>query len=191
LRNHYQWRLAGIELITGINLSVRNLQDLNFPDRIAASLKAWQIEPQWLELEITESGIMNDPLRALKILTRLDEMGVRLAIDDFGTGYSSLAYLKQFPVDEVKIDRSFVTDMLHDESNSVIVKSTIDLGHNLGMKVVAEGVENVECLNLLKSLGCDAAQGYYISRPLEAEAFVQWLAQRSAQPPVKGFLSRV
>ena len=179
LRNHYQWRLSGIELTTGINLSVRNLQDLDFPDRIAASLKAWQTQPHWLELEITESVIMNDPARALKILTQLDEMGVRLTIDDFGTGYSSLAYLKRLPVDEVKIDRSFVTDMLHDESNSVIVKSTIDLGHNLGMKVVAEGVENLECLNLLKTLGCDAAQGYYISRPLAADIFVQWLRQRT------------
>lgn len=179
LRNYYQWRLSGIELVTGINLSMRNLQDLDFPDRIAASLKAWEIEPHWLELEITESVIMNDPTRALKILTQLDEMGVRLAIDDFGTGYSSLAYLKRLPVDEVKIDRSFVTDMLHDESNSVIVKSTIDLGHNLGMKVVAEGVENLECFNLLKTLGCDAVQGYYISRPLAADLFIQWLRQRT------------
>lgn len=178
MRNHYQWRLVGVELIIGVNLSVRNLQDMDLPDRIGASLKAWKIEPQWLELEITESGIMNDPVRALKILTRLDEMGVRLAIDDFGTGYSSLAYLKRLPVDEVKIDRSFVTDMLRDSSNSVIVKSTIDLGHNLGMKVVAEGVEDIECLDMLTALGCDAAQGYYISRPLESDAFLRWLSQR-------------
>lgn len=192
LRNYYQWRLSGIELVTGINLSMRNLQDLDFPDRIAASLKAWEIEPHWLELEITESVIMNDPARALKILTQLDEMGVRLAIDDFGTGYSSLAYLKRLPVDEVKIDRSFVTDMLHDESNSVIVKSTIDLGHNLGMKVVAEGVENLECFNLLKTLGCDAAQGFYISRPLAADLFVQWLKQRtrSPQPDTVGLIGK-
>lgn len=180
LRNHYQWRLVGVELITSVNLSVRSLQVLDLPDRIAASLKAWKIEPQWLELEITESGIMNDPVRALKILTRLDEMGVRLAIDDFGTGYSSLAYLKRLPVDEVKIDRSFVTDMLRDGSNSVIVKSTIDLGHNLGMKVVAEGVEDIECLNMLTALGCDAAQGYYISRPIESDAFLLWFSQRQA-----------
>lgn len=185
LCRHYRWRLAGVELITGVNLSMRNLQDLDFPNRVAANLKAWEIEPQWLELEITESVIMNDPIRALQILSRLDEMGVRLAIDDFGTGYSSLAYLKRLPVDEVKIDRSFVMDMLHDESNSVIVQSTIDLGHNLGLKVVAEGVENVECLNLLRSLGCDAAQGYYISRPLEADAFVKWLVQWSAHLPAR------
>ena len=185
LRTHYQWRLSGIELVTGINLSARNLHDLDFPDKVAASLNAMQIKPQWLELEITESAIMSDPARALAILTRLDEMGVQLALDDFGTGYSSLAYLKRLPVDEVKIDQSFVTDMLNDASNAVIVKSTIDLGHNLGMKVVAEGVENVECLNLLRSLGCDAAQGYYISRPLEADAFLKWLAHRSAKSSVE------
>ncbi len=181
LRRHCRLRLAGIELITGVNLSMRNLQDLDFPNKVAVNLNAREIEPQWLELEITESVIMNDPVRALNILSSLDEMGVRLAIDDFGTGYSSLAYLKRLPVDEVKIDRSFVMDMLHDEGNSVIVQSTIDLGHNLGLKVVAEGVENVECLNLLKSLGCDAAQGYYISRPLEADAFVKWLTQWPTQ----------
>lgn len=185
LRNHYKWRLSGVELITSINLSMRNLQDLDFPERVATALKAWKIEPRWFELEITESAIMNDPIRALKVLALLDKMGVRLALDDFGTGYSSLAYLKRLPVDEVKIDRSFVKDMLHDESNAVIVKSTIDLGHNLDKTVVAEGVEDLECLNLLRSLGCDSAQGYYISRPLDSEAFLIWLARRTARPLVQ------
>lgn len=185
LRNHYEWRLSGVELITSINLSMRNLQDLEFPDRVATALKTWKVEPQSFELEITESAIMNDPNRALKVLARLDEMGVRLSLDDFGTGYSSLAYLKRLPVDEVKIDRSFVKDMLHDESNAVIVKSTIDLGHNLGKTVVAEGVEDLECLNLLRTLGCDSAQGYYISRPLDSEAFLAWLGRRTARPLVQ------
>jgi len=177
LSRNYRWRMAGIQQIISVNLSVRNLQDLDFPNRIAAQLLNWKVAPQWLEFEITESVIMRDPVRALKILSQLDEMGVRLSIDDFGTGYSSLAYLKRLPVDEVKIDRSFVMDMLQDEGDAVIVQSTIDLGHNLGLKVVAEGVESQACLDRLKTLGCDAAQGYFISRPLEEHAFEVWLRQ--------------
>jgi diguanylate cyclase (GGDEF)-like protein len=189
LRQHSQWCQQNVELITAVNLSVRNLQDLDLPDKISARLEAWGVAPQWLELEITESAIMSDPARAQKVLSRLDEMGVRLSIDDFGTGYSSLAYLKRLPVDEVKIDRSFISDMLRDESSATIVKSTIDLGHNLGIKVVAEGVENTECWKLLRAQGCDSAQGYFISRPMTGENLVAWLAQWSAQPRIKGLVA--
>lgn len=189
LRQHHLWQQQGIELITAVNLSVRNLQDLDFPDKVTDRLQIWSVAPQWLEMEITESVIMSDPTRAQKVLMRLDSMGVQLSIDDFGTGYSSLAYLKRLPVDEVKIDRSFVSDMLRDESNATIVKSTIDLGHNLGLKVVAEGVENLECWNLLRSQGCDAAQGYYISQPITGDNLATWLAQWNAQPRIKGLVS--
>ena len=129
---------------------------------------------------------MNDPARAQQVLMRLDGMGVQLSIDDFGTGYSSLAYLKQLPVDEIKIDRSFVMDMLQDGSNRTIVQSTIDLGHNLGLKVVAEGVEDLECWNLLRSQGCDSAQGYYISRPMPGEEMLAWLTKWAERPRIMG-----
>lgn len=186
LRQHHQWRQAGVELVIAANLSARNLQDMDLPAKVAARLSAWHVSPQWLELEITESAIMGDPVRAQKILSQLDDMGVQLTIDDFGTGYSSLAYLKQLPVDEIKIDRSFVMDMLQDGSNRTIVQSTIDLGHNLGLKVVAEGVEDQECWNLLRSQGCDSAQGYYISRPMPGEEMLTWLAKWAARPRIMG-----
>ncbi|MBI5613037.1 MAG: EAL domain-containing protein [Gammaproteobacteria bacterium] len=168
LRQQHEWARAGIKLMLAVNLSARNLQDLQLPDKIAKLLRTWQIRPEWLELEITESAIMADPTRALKILTSLHAMGIHLSIDDYGTGYSSLAYLRRLPVNELKIDRSFVKGMTHDESNAVIVQSTIDLGHNLGLRVAAEGVENLGILELLKKLGCNAAQGYYLSQPLPA-----------------------
>ncbi len=169
LRQQHAWTRTGIKLVVAVNLSARNLQDLDLPDKIAGLLKTWSVGPEWLELEITESAIMADPTRALKVLTALHVMGVRLTIDDYGTGYSSLAYLRRLPVNELKIDRSFVRNMTHDESNAVIVRSTIDLGHNLGLGVVAEGVETLGTLEMLKSLGCDAAQGHYLSKPLPAD----------------------
>jgi EAL domain-containing protein (putative c-di-GMP-specific phosphodiesterase class I) len=119
---------------------------------------------------------MDDADHALEVLTRLDAMGVRLSIDDFGTGYSSLSYLKRLPVDEIKIDRSFVMDMKSDNNDAIIVRSTIDLAHNMGLRVVAEGVENAEALGYLGTLGCDMAQGYFISRPVPYEDLVSWLA---------------
>jgi len=169
LRQQHDWARAGVKLVLAVNLSARNLQDSQLPDKIAALLRTWSIQPQWLELEITESAIMIDPVHALKILTALHVMGIRLTIDDYGTGYSSLAYLRRLPVNELKIDRSFVKDMATDESSAMIVRSTIDLGHNLGLRVVAEGVENLATLEMLKSLGCNAAQGHYLSKPLPAD----------------------
>jgi len=128
-------------------------------------------------LEITESAIMDDPVRAQLTLERLHSMGVELAIDDFGTGYSSLAYLKRLPVDELKIDKSFVMNMEHDADDAKIVKSTIDLGHNMGLRVVAEGLETLAVWNLLRQMGCDQAQGYFMSKPMPGDRFVEWLEQ--------------
>jgi EAL domain-containing protein (putative c-di-GMP-specific phosphodiesterase class I) len=146
----------------------------------------WDVDPPRLELEITESAIMANPEHALEGLTRLSEMGVRLSIDDFGTGYSSLAYVKRFPVDEIKIDRTFVIDMAVNENDSAIVRSIIDLAHNLGMSVVAEGVENRETWDLLAELGCDLAQGFYVSRAVPEAALTQWLDRRRTERTVVG-----
>jgi EAL domain-containing protein (putative c-di-GMP-specific phosphodiesterase class I) len=128
-----------------------------------------------LTLEVTESSVMSDPDRIIAILTRLDELHVRLSVDDFGTGYSSLSYLQRLPVREVKIDRSFVMSLGQRDSDLAIVRTIVDLGSNLGLTVVAEGVEDAEAYNRLAELGCDLAQGYLLSRPLPAAAFVEWL----------------
>lgn len=175
LRQCAQWRDAGMGMHVAVNLSMRNLHDPQLPDAILQLLAQWNLEPAWLEVEITESALAADPGRALEILTRLSEMGVRIAIDDFGTGYSSLAYLKRLPADEIKIDKSFVFGMATDENDATIVRSTIDLGHNLGLKVVAEGIEDQAAWNLLEEWGCDFAQGYFLSRPLAAPEFATWL----------------
>ncbi len=186
LRQCADWREAGLDLGVAVNLSARNLPEPQLADNIALLLKAWDVQPDWLELEITESAIMTDPVRALNILTRLDAMGVRLVIDDFGTGYSSLSYLKRLPVDTIKIDKSFVMHMATDKNDEVIVRSTIDLAHNLGLRVVAEGVEQQEAWEMLKELDCDMAQGYYISPPLAATEFSAWLQESPWQASAIG-----
>jgi diguanylate cyclase (GGDEF)-like protein/PAS domain S-box-containing protein len=177
LRQCSLWQREGIELHVAVNLSMRNLQDPRLPDTLVNFLSRWNLEPTWVELEITESALAADPERAMKILTRFSVMGMRIAIDDFGTGYSSLAYLKRLPVDEIKIDKSFVLGMATDENDATIVRSTIDLGHNLGLKVVAEGIEDQATWNLLAAWGCDLAQGYFLSHPLPATDFVAWLRE--------------
>jgi len=169
------WRRGGAELTVSVNLSVRDLLDRDLPSEIGRMLTAHGLPPDALKLEITESMIMSDPDRALATIATLRDAGVRISVDDFGTGYSSLAYLKRLPINELKIDRSFVSPMLHDESDLIIVRSTINLGHDLGLKVVAEGVEDERTLKQLELLGCDFAQGYHLSRPLPAEAFAQWI----------------
>jgi diguanylate cyclase (GGDEF)-like protein len=170
-----EWRRAGHELAVSVNLSVRNLLDPELPGLIGDLLKIYGLRPEALELEITESMLMSDPDRSLITLTRLHQLGVGLSVDDFGTGYSSLANLRRLPIDELKIDRSFVSPMLSDESDLIIVRSTINLGHDLGLQVVAEGVEDEETLERLANLGCDLAQGYHFSKPLPPEAFNDWL----------------
>jgi len=175
LRQCRSWKLEGLDLCVGVNLSARNLLDVHLPDTVGELLAKWEVSTSLLELEITESTILADPIRAMHVLSRLSDMGVRLAIDDFGTGYSSLAYLKRLPVDELKIDKSFVQGMDEDENDAVIVRLTIDLGRNLGLRVVAEGVETAEAWRRLVALGCDIAQGYYLSRPVPAAELATWL----------------
>jgi diguanylate cyclase (GGDEF)-like protein len=169
------WREAGIELSVGVNLSVRDLLDLGLPDEVRALLERYGIRPDCLELEITESSVMDQPDRALEVLDRLANIGVGLSIDDFGTGYSSLAYLQRLPVRRLKIDRSFVMRLRTSENDAEIVRSTIELGHNLGLMVVAEGVEDAESLAFLSATGCDLAQGFHIARPMPADAVGEWI----------------
>jgi len=173
------WAALGWDLAIAVNLSTRNLLDAEFPDQVAALLALRGVAPDRLELEITESTMLEDPARTRAILQRLSDMGIRLSIDDFGTGYSSLAYLKRLPVDEIKIDRSFVMNMVDDEDDATIVRSTIDLGRNLGLEVVAEGVETGPIWDRLTDLGCTVAQGYYLSRPLPADELTPWLERRA------------
>src|SRR5437016_11984253 len=177
LRQCNAWRSHGIEVSVAVNLSMQNLIDLRLPNDLARLVTSWRLPPGSLELEITESTIMADHRRAMTILSRLNKMGVTLTVDDFGTGYSSLAYLQSLPVSSIKIDKSFVLTMAEDPSNATIVQSTIDLGHNLGLKVVAEGVENVESFNKLAELGCDYAQGFFLSRPLAPDRATLWLEE--------------
>jgi diguanylate cyclase (GGDEF)-like protein len=162
------WAADGLDLHVAVNLTIPDLLDLELPDRIAAMLAQAGVPAGQLELEVTESTILADPFRVRHVIDRLNELGLGFAIDDFGTGYSSLAYLKQLPVQTIKIDRSFVMDMLESESDAAIVRSTIDLARNLGLRVVAEGVETEAMWDALRAQGCTLAQGYLISKPVSA-----------------------
>jgi EAL domain-containing protein (putative c-di-GMP-specific phosphodiesterase class I) len=172
------WLDDGVRLAIAVNLSARNLVDADLPTQVAGLLRRWNVDAPLLQLEITESAMLTDPSRTKLILERLSSMGVRLSIDDFGTGYSSLASLRRMPVSEIKIDRSFVMNMDSDDDDATIVRSTIDLGRNLGLDVVAEGVETERAWNRLKELGCTVAQGYYLSRPVPPPDLLAWLLQR-------------
>jgi diguanylate cyclase (GGDEF)-like protein len=183
LRQCRQWRQAGHELSVAVNVSVRRLLDLDFPAEVATLLGRYQVPPQLLVLEITESTIMADPAHALQVLRQLNGMGVQLSIDDFGTGYSSMAYLKTLPVQELKVDRSFVSQMTTNTSDTVIVRSTIDLGRNLGLRVVAEGVEDLMTWQELSVLGCDAIQGYYVSPAVVPDQLISWLLRQPTAIP--------
>jgi diguanylate cyclase (GGDEF)-like protein len=175
------WQEMGVEVSVAVNVSTRMLIDPGFAERVRRALMVYAIPPRLLRLEVTESALMADPVVARAVLTELDEGGVEISIDDFGTGYSSLAYLADLPVTEVKIDRGFVSRMQVGSSAAVIVRSTIDLGHHLGLRVVAEGVEEAGTLEQLRELGCDVAQGYGISRPMTVEDTTQWLLR--SRPP--------
>lgn len=169
------WRKQGKKLTISVNLSAKDLHDPELPDLIAGVAVTTGIEPEWVILEITEGSIMHDPELSLEIIERLNKMGYQLSIDDFGTGYSSLAYLKKMPLTELKIDRSFVQDILSSENDDVIVNATVNLAHNMGFHVTAEGVESEEIMDKLKSYGCDIAQGYYLSKPFSVTDFNQWM----------------
>jgi len=169
------WHANNINIGVSVNLSAYSLNDIDLIDTVHHALAEAKIEPQWLTLELTETAIMSDANRALNTLSQLNAMGVRLSVDDFGTGYSSLAYLKRFPVNEIKIDKSFVIDMLNDVSDAVIVRSTIDLAHNMGMEVVAEGIESQDAWDKLAELGCNLGQGYHMCHPCSATDFEKWV----------------
>ena len=180
-------RRQGQTLTMAVNLSARNLHDLGFPESVRALLADSGVPPQDLCLEVTESAVMANPGVGLSILSELDSMGVTIAIDDFGTGYSSLSYLKRLPVDELKIDRAFVMEMTVNDSDDVIVRSTIDLAHNLGLKVTAEGVETAAAWNRLCTLGCDRSQGYFMARPMPVDQLERWLGESPwARAPTSG-----
>jgi diguanylate cyclase (GGDEF)-like protein len=177
VRQCQAWKRGGLNLTVSVNLSVRTLQDARLPDQIAKLLDASGVAPGRLGLEITESCIMGDPERAMEILTCLNRMGLKLSVDDFGTGYSSLAYLKRLPVHELKIDKAFVLGMMRDRHDAAIVRAAVDMGHDLGLAVVAEGVEDQQTWHGLGAIGCDAAQGYYMSRPVPAADLPRWLSE--------------
>jgi diguanylate cyclase (GGDEF)-like protein len=179
LRQCRRWHNAGHHVGVAVNLSARTIHDPEFPGCVERLLKAYQLDPRWLTLELTEGAVMADPARSMETLSRLQAMDVELSIDDFGTGYSSLAYLKRLPVHELKIDRSFVMNMANDDNDAVIVRSTIELGQNLGLRVVAEGVETAEVRDQLTVMRCDAAQGYLLSRPIPADEATSWIGEFS------------
>ncbi len=165
---------GSVELSVAVNLSTRSLLDASLPEVVRVALARWQVPPHLLDLEITETIIMTDPTRARRVLTELAEMGVTLSIDDFGTGYSSLAYLRDLPVHQLKIDRTFVVDMVGDSDDAVIVRAVVDLARNLGLRTVAEGVEDLATWEQLSQLGCDSAQGYFLARPMSPHGFSSW-----------------
>jgi len=179
------WQKQGTDVVMSINLAAPNLQDILLPDEFEQLIKRINISPSKVSLEITESMLMTDPERSRKALARLHEMGFKLAIDDFGTGYSSLAYLKDMPVDELKIDKSFVLGIPKDKKKLMIVRTIVELAHNLGYRVIAEGVEEAAQWHTLKELGCDITQGFLISQPLEARTFEQWERGFSLHPDLK------
>ena len=173
---------CGIDIKIAINLSVYNLQENYFIENIMGIFKENNISPSNFIMEITESVMMTNPKKSIDILHQLDELGIEIAIDDFGTGYSSLAYLKKLPLSKLKIDKSFIMDMIEDDNDAMIVRSTIDLAHNLGMQVIAEGIEEKKMLELLGILGCEFGQGYFISRPKSEDDLQQWLVDKKTNP---------
>jgi diguanylate cyclase (GGDEF)-like protein len=171
------WLRQGLDIRLAVNLSARTLLDVSLSQRLESLLSHHGVAPDRLRLEITESTLVADPTRAIATMHRLNDLGVRLSIDDFGTGYSSMSYLKSLPVDEIKIDRSFVTDMVRSPQDGAMVRSVIDLAHTLRLRVVAEGVEDGPTLDALAFIGCDLAQGFHVARPMPADALVSWAAE--------------
>jgi len=176
-----------------VNLSVRNLHDPKITEVILKTLRRHDVKPSALIIELTETAVMTDSNRALSILLELAAEGVKVSVDDFGTGYSSLANLKKLPVHEIKIDRSFVIDMNENNNEAIIVRSTVDLAHNMNMKVTAEGVETEYTWGLLRSYGCDMAQGFYLARPMPGKDFLAWAqnARHTPAAPVGGTMVKL
>src|SRR3954466_14244015 len=182
LRQLVQWHAAGRRIHLAINVSPRTLRDPGFPARVASALRTSGIEARWLTLEITEHVLVTDAAKSIQAMLELRSLGCRIAIDDFGTGYSSLSYLKRLPVDELKIDRSFVAMLGKDPQDEIIVRAAIDLAHQFGLSVTAEGVEDALSWQMLGVMGADVVQGYYLSRPLTSDALVTWLDARDEKP---------
>ncbi len=185
LKNCAKWHKMGYQISVSINISAHSLQDKKFPEFIIKAIRKYKLAPKYCNLELTESAFMKDPYQAKEILNELRNFGLDISIDDFGTGYSSLAYLKQLPVSEIKIDRSFVMEMDDDKNDEVIVKITIDLAHNLGLTVVAEGVEEMRTLLKLRQLGCETVQGYLFSAPISESEFINYIANHYGQDLIK------
>jgi EAL domain-containing protein (putative c-di-GMP-specific phosphodiesterase class I) len=177
------WQRQGIDLSVAVNLSTRSLHDADLLDEVSRLLRRHGVPASRLTLEVTESSVMADPARAIALLHQLRALGVRLSVDDFGTGYSSLSYLKSLPVNEVKIDRSFVTDLSAQGEDVAIVRAIVDLGRHLGLEVVAEGAEDQSTWDLLTSMGCDLVQGWHLARAMPVADLVPWLRTRPAQRP--------
>ena len=171
-----KWRSQGYEFPVAVNISAINLQEKDFPEIVSAMIEKYDVPSHLLELEVTESAIMVEPLIAIENIRRLSMIGIQMSIDDFGTGYSSMAYIQKLLVAKIKIDKSFVIEMGTRENDEVIVRSTIDLAHNLGLKAVAEGVESQAAWDKLRDMGCDSAQGYFMSKPLPADKLIDWIA---------------
>jgi EAL domain-containing protein (putative c-di-GMP-specific phosphodiesterase class I) len=181
------WRAAGIDVSVAINVSVRDLHDPAFARTLREVCEAAQVPASALQLEITEGTLIDDPARTENVLNQLSAFGVALSLDDFGTGYSSLRHLKRLPVKEIKIDRSFVQRLHLDADDAAIVRSIIDLGDALGLRVVAEGVETLETWRRLAAMGCDEAQGWYLARPMGGPEATAWLLDRlGLHEPVAG-----
>ena len=174
ITDRQRWHSIGWSFDVAVNVSVRNIQDINIISKINKLIEAHGMPHKHLEMELTESAIMTDTVRAQETLQNINNLGIRISIDDYGTGYSSLAYLKKFPIDKLKIDKSFVFEMTNNENDALIVRSTIKLAHNLNLEVIAEGVETKDSLDLLHIMGCDYAQGYYISKPIPADDIINW-----------------
>jgi diguanylate cyclase (GGDEF)-like protein len=171
LRQQASWAARGYEIGVSVNISAASLRDEELPDKIAASMAAHGVEPARVTIEITEDCFIAEPVQALLVLERLRGLGIELSIDDFGTGFSSLTYLRRLPVTELKLDRTFLSGAAGDERAVAVIRSTVDLAHSLGLRIVAEGIENLETLALVDDLGCDAAQGYLMGRPVPPEEF--------------------
>jgi len=177
LQDDMMCRQHGIEINLSINLSAKLLSDLTLPDKVEKLLNSYHFDPNRLLLEVTESGAMEDPSLTMDILSRLRLKNIRLSIDDFGTGFSSLVQLYRMPFNEIKVDKSFVMKAMTDKEAAAIARITIDLGHSLGLEVVAEGVEDQETYDWLKELGCEIGQGYFISRPVDIDQFSDWVSE--------------
>lgn len=173
-RQRYIWHEAGQNRPLSVNLSAYDLKDPKLLDKIKGLFDTWGAQPEWIQFELTETALMDDPAGALETLMRLKQLGVMLSIDDFGIGYSSLSYLQKLPVDTIKIDQSFVSRMVDSADSAAIVRSTVELGHSLDLEVVAEGVETQAVWDRLAALGCDVVQGYYVGMPMSAEQFNAW-----------------